>query len=122
MEDSACMFHFARARDRSLADEVHLIEADRGGVRELAINHVRADWSGRTVLRLAYPDHIEFDDVLSLSSPRVIDSAPFYLRILYDANWRGRRGTAVCEVAYPHRLRWPILGRMIEMSIHRRQG
>ena len=24
---------------------------------------------------------------------------------------------ALCEIAYPHRLRWPLLGRMIEMSI-----
>ena len=57
------------------------------------------------------------DDVLSLGNPRLIDSSPFYLRLIYDATTRGKAGTAFCEVAYPHRLRWPILGRMIEMSI-----
>ena len=51
----------------------------------------------------------------------MIDSSPFYLRIMYDASLRGTQcGRAFCEVAYPHRLRWPVLGRMIEMSIDKR--
>ena len=33
----------------------------------------------------------------------------------------GERTTAFCELAYPHRVRWPILGRMIEMSFDKRQ-
>jgi len=56
-------------------------------------------------------------DALELSNPRLIDSSPFYLRMIFDASCRGRPAQAFCEVAYPHRLRWPILGRMIEMSV-----
>ena len=43
---------------------------------------------------------------------------PFYLRLVHDALLPdGATATAFCEIAYPHRLRWPLLGRMIEMSI-----
>ena len=66
---------------------------------------------------LAYPDRLKMSDVMELSQPQVIDSSPFYLRLTYDVMCRGKRGSAFCEVAYPHRLRWPVLGRMIEMSI-----
>ena len=41
-------------------------------------------------------------------------------RVVYDAALRNVRGTAFCEVAYPHRLRCPVLGRILEMSIDRR--
>ena len=39
------------------------------------------------------------------------------MRLIYAAD---HGGTAFCEIAYPHRLRWPVLGRMIEMSIDKR--
>jgi hypothetical protein len=55
---------------------------------------------------------------LQLVNPKVVDASPFYLRLAYDASLRGISATAFCEIAYPHRLRWPILGRMIEMSIN----
>ncbi|MGH7178959.1 MAG: hypothetical protein ACREJC_16400, partial [Tepidisphaeraceae bacterium] len=118
--DSCVTFHFARPRDRDLPDEVHLVEAENGGIRQVPIARVTADWSRRTPVLLAYPDSVRFDDVLNLSNPRVIDSSPFYMRLAYDADHRRRRGNALCEIAYPHRLRWPILGRMIEMSIDKR--
>ena len=83
---------------------------------------VTADWSGRTRVHLGYPRTIAFDDVLRLRTCARSDVAPFYMRLIYDAELRGsgRREQVLCEIAYPHRLRWPILGRMIEMSIDRR--
>jgi hypothetical protein len=42
------------------------------------------------------------------------------LRLTYEVRGvDGREAKAFCEVAYPNRLRWPVLGRMIELSIHR---
>ncbi|MFI5381920.1 MAG: hypothetical protein ACHRHE_21700 [Tepidisphaerales bacterium] len=118
--DRVATFHYARPRDRRLGDEVHLIEADAAGIRDLPVARVTADWSQKTRLWLAYPAELRFDDILCLSNPRVIDSAPFYMRLVYEAAFKGQRGSALCEVAYPHRLLWPVLGRMIEMSIERR--
>lgn len=119
-EDAACTFHYARPQDSRLADEVHLVEADEAGTRELPIAHASSDWSGITGSLLRYPKQLSLDDQLLLSNPRVVDSSPFYMRLIYDAKVRDRMGKAFCEIAYPHRLRWPILGRMIEMSIDRR--
>lgn len=117
LDDGVHTFQFARPRDQQLCDEVHLIEADEHAMSDVPVNRVESDWSRQTALRLAYPDHLRMDDRLTLRNPRVIDSSPFYLRLIYDAVARGKSGTAFCEVAYPHRLRWPVLGRMIEMSI-----
>lgn len=119
-EDTVHTFHFARAKDPNLADEVHLIAADATGMREVPIACVEADWARRTAMWLRYPDSVRFENALWLSKPRVIDSSPFYLRCTYDAACADRHGRAFCEIAYPHRLRWPVLGRMIEMSIDKR--
>ena len=112
-------FHHAAPRDPSLPAESHLIRADESGVEELDVSRERitVDWRKRTALLLRYPRALAFGNALRLSRPRVVDSAPFYMRLTYQAESHGKRGTAFCEVAYPHRLRWPILGRMIEMSI-----
>jgi carotenoid 1,2-hydratase len=119
LEDAVSTFHFARPRDRRLPDEVHLLHADAEGVRELAARAEGA-WDARTAVGLGYPRELRLGPHLRLSSPRVVDSSPFYLRLTYDADVSGRTGRAFCEVAYPHRLRWPVLGRMIELSIERR--
>jgi carotenoid 1,2-hydratase len=119
-EESVFTFHYAIPRDPSLPAEIHLVEANVDGIRDTQVRCASAAWDRRTILNLAYPSSLAFDDVLQLTSPRVIDSSPFYLRLIYDAAGRGKKGIAFCEVAYPHRLRYPILGRMIEMSIEKR--
>jgi carotenoid 1,2-hydratase len=119
-DDLACTFHSARAKNPELADEVHLIEADATGTREVPIAVVEGAWFRRTATLLRYPAELRFENTLWLSNARLIDSSPFYLRLMYDAQHDDRRGRAFCEVAYPHRLSWPILGRMIEMSIDKR--
>lgn len=119
LDDRAVTFHFARAKDRSLPDEIHLIEASGDGAVELPVKKASADWAGRSREWLNYPKSVRFDDLLALENPRIVDSSPFYMRLIYDARWRGKKGTSFCEIAYPHRLRWPVLGRMIEMSINK---
>lgn len=118
-DDAVYTFHYARPKNGKLPDEVHLVEADATGVREIDIRGVKADWSRISPMMLQYPSEVALGGVMKLSNPQLIDSAPFYMRLIYEADVRGRRGTALCEVAYPHRLRWPVLGRMIEMSITR---
>jgi carotenoid 1,2-hydratase len=119
LEDEAFTFHYARARDLRIGNEIHLLHAARDAIREIPVGNLKCDWS-RSRLGLNYPHEVVMDDVVRLTHPRVIDASPFYMRLMYDAVCRGRAGSAFCEVAYPQRLRWPILGRMIEMSIDRR--
>jgi carotenoid 1,2-hydratase len=120
-DDGMYTFHFARPADGRLPDEVHLIRADAAGQHVVAAPAASLDWDRRTGFGLAYPSEITFSSRLRLTHPRVVDSAPFYMRLVYDAAIDGgaRSGRAFCEVAYPHRLRWPVIGRMIEMSIFR---
>jgi carotenoid 1,2-hydratase len=123
LADRVLTFHYARPKDAALPDEIHLMQADERTFGPVAVDAVTADWAGAS-LGLAYPKSLAFDDKLTLAAPRVIDRAPFYLRLQYQAGGAltgGAAGaTAFCEIAYPHRLRWPVLGRMIEMSIDKR--
>ncbi len=121
MEDHVAMFHFAQPKDATIADEIHLLEAEPFGIREHQVHRFNADWCRRTSTLLHYPAWVEAGP-LQLINPKVIDASPFYLRLSYDASLRGTSATAFCEIAYPHRLRWPILGRMIEMSINADKG
>ncbi len=117
IDDEVMTFHYAIPKNRRLEPEVHLIHAKADGVTALAVQQAVCDWIGWSKVGLRYPKNLAFDASLVLSNPRVIDAAPFYLRLMYDATMNGKSTTAFCEVAYPSRLRWPILGRMIEMSI-----
>ena len=111
-------FHHAEPRDPALRPETHLLGVGGPGVTP-ENPPASLDYSARSLAAggLAFPRSVDLGDALSLRRPRVVDAAPFYLRLQYDAVSRGERGRAFCEVAHPHRLRWPVLGRMIEMSI-----
>ncbi len=120
-DEAVELFHLAEPREAGLPNEVHFLAADSEAVvEEEGDNNFRStdwDWRGLGATLLRYPQEISFTGEPRLRDPRVVDAAPFYLRLTYDA---GRGRTAFCEAAHPHRLRWPILGRMIEMSIDKR--
>jgi carotenoid 1,2-hydratase len=118
MPDQAVMFHYAQTRDPQVENEVHLLESQHLIQGELPVNRFNADWNRRSKWLLKYPSWVETGP-LKLVNARVIDESPFYLRLCYQASVRDVTGTAFCEIGYPHRLRWPVLGRMIEMSIRR---
>jgi carotenoid 1,2-hydratase len=118
LNDHAVMFHFAEPKDANQPDDIHLLEIDPFGLRELPVDRFNADWNRKTTTLLRYPAWVEAGS-LQLVNPKIIDASPFYLRLVYDASIRGASGQAFCEIAYPHRLRWPMLGRMIEMSIRK---
>ncbi|MFN4242834.1 MAG: hypothetical protein ACK4PI_06305 [Tepidisphaerales bacterium] len=121
--DDACYtFHYAVPRDARLPPEPHVLRiTPDAGVADVspAPDAVRGRFDRHSALALAYPASLDLS-VMRLAEPRVVDNTPFYLRLTYTAECEGRRGTAFCEVAYPHRLRWPVLGRMIEMSFDQR--
>ena len=122
-DDGMLAFHYARPRRRRLGDEVSLVRADEKGVREVPVTLTRSDWSGRSALAVRYPTrlHLKAGDVatgdIKLESPRVIHATAFQLRLIYEAQFGDRRGEALCEVGYPRRLTWPVIGRMIQRSI-----
>lgn len=139
LRDEVLAFHFARPKDDRLADEIHVLHGvagdgvaeggagggggfgDGGSLTDLPAGRAWGEFDARSSWRLAYPSSLALGNTLELTQPRVIDSTPFYLRVSYAARANtpagSRSGTALCEVAYPHRLRWPVLGRMVEMSI-----
>jgi carotenoid 1,2-hydratase len=120
LESRVLTFHLAAPRDRSLPPETHLIDANLESFQERTDQHWEYPIDRRGGSGLGYPSTLQYGNQLTLSEPRVIDSTPFYLRLIYRAAIPGQPATnALCEIAYPHRLRWPVLGRMIEMSIHR---
>ena len=116
MEDHAAMFQFAQPRDLNQPDDIHMHEADSFGLRELPVDRFNADWSRKTKGLLRYPAWVEAG-AMQLVNPRVIDATPFSIRLIYDASVRGASGQACCEVAYPNRLVWPLIGKRIEKSI-----
>lgn len=128
-DDRLLSFHFSRGRDPTVGNQIIAIrgQADQPDLTQNDVPLARFRFSRRTAMGLSYPAAASLGvaaegDVLRLTRGRVIDSQPFYLRLIYDAVLDGdssRPATALCEVAYPHRLRWPILGRMIELSIER---
>ena len=117
--DRVTTFHAATPIDPHLPQELHLMESDNTGAHVISATSSHGDWNRLSSMLLRYPGSWSIDDRLTLRNPKVIDSTPFYLRLLYDATLNGRSTQAFCEIAYPHRLRWPVLGRMIEMSIDR---
>ncbi|HMB95685.1 MAG TPA: hypothetical protein VKK61_06565 [Tepidisphaeraceae bacterium] len=82
LEDSACAFH--------IAPSLIFVEADAAGLRETRIACMEFDWQS------ALPRIIDFDGVLSISNPRLLEIAP--ARARYDAVWRGRSGEAICGI------------------------
>lgn len=121
-EDACYTFHYAVPQDPDLPPEPHMLRVTpRAGVEDVspAARSVNASFNRRSSLLLAYPGRLELGP-MHLMQPRIVDNTPFYLRLTYAADCEGRTGRAFCEVAYPHRLRWPVLGRMIEMSFDQR--
>ena len=119
LADRVVGFQLAEAADTASPPEVHLFEADAAGERDVD-REATWTWARRVPPLLSYLKTLDVPGWLTLTNPRVVDSSPFYLRLVYDADAGGERGSAFVEVAYPHRLRVPILGRMIEMSIDKR--
>ena len=122
MADRALVFHRVEPVRRILGPDIHLVDASPNELFDARPAWTTSTgWNLHTRLRLSYLEAATYEEALRLERPRVVDAAPFYLRLIYDAVIDGSPGgTAFCQIAYPHRLRWPVLGRMIEMSIDKR--
>jgi len=82
LEDAMCAFQISQSPT--------LIEADASGVRHVEIGAYACDWQSPV------PSAIQFDDLLSLLNPQLLDSLP--TRAVYDAVWRGREAKALCTI------------------------
>jgi len=124
-DDGMFAFHYARPRRRRLGDEVSLVQHDASGVRQVPVKLARTNWSGRTARAVRYPTrlHLRTMDAapveIRLEAPRVIHATHYRLLLTYEARFGQRTGKAFCEVGYPRRLTWPVVGRMIENSIEK---
>ena len=121
LPDRVYTFHVDRPRRRSAPDAARLLHADATGLREVEGEAIRIDWSRSRGVGLAYPSAISFGSRLSLRDPQLVDSSQFRMRIRYHAAAHGgsEAAAAFCEVAHPHRLQWPVVGRVVGRSIHR---
>jgi hypothetical protein len=81
-----------------------LLQIDASGERSLDAGEMNIDWRA-TPLRVGAPPRVTFADYLDLSNPRVLDANAVSAIVLYDATAGGEKGTALCEVIYPVRLR-----------------
>jgi hypothetical protein len=119
-------FQYARGRRKRMGDELTVVQADADGMREVPVTLTRTDWSGRTALAVRYPTRLCLSAVggapgeIRLESPCVVHSTCCYLRLTYEARFGQRTGQAFCEVGYPRRLTWPVVGRIIERSLQKR--
>jgi hypothetical protein len=118
-DDFALTFECAFPRDAAVPEEVRLIEADAAGAREVPVRRARVCWNRWSAAGLRWPGEIGLEletpdrRELELSGGRVIDSGACSVRASYTA---AGLGAATCEVVYPHRLTWPVLGRMVRMN------
>lgn len=107
-EDRVLAFQMVRPRDRRLQDQIHIIEGSAQELRELEAGNIAVSFSAHTRLRLGYPSEIVLGETVKLARARVIDSSPYYVRLVYEALYHGKKGRAFCEAVYPRRLRWPL--------------
>jgi len=118
-DDRTLAFHVAVPKDPSLPIERHMLSADAQSFTALpAVPTI--DWANRSSCGIRYPSIVRFENMLTLSQPRVIDASPFFLRLQYEAHAGAQRGSAFCEVVKPSRLRLPVVGRLIERSIEKK--
>jgi len=118
-ENQAVSFQIASATQPGGIDQAHLFVADRAGIGAIGVPRIAWGPERFTAWGLAYPTAVDLGPTLILRQPRVLDSSPFCLRLKYDAFVGGEAASAFCNIVYPHRLGWPILGRFIERSIER---
>ena len=60
---------------------------------------------------------MNFGPDLLLRQPRVIDSSPFSIRVIYDAYVFGEQASALCDIQHPPRLAHPFFSPIIQRSI-----
>jgi hypothetical protein len=116
--DAAYAFQFARPSEPALPDEVCLVESTVDGSREIPVSRASCEGLRASRRSVAFPRTFALDDALQLHNPRVIGSSAVHARLVYDAVCHGGRcGEAMCAIVEPRRLRLPVLGRLIEMSL-----
>lgn len=88
------------ALDRGGPQEVRVLRCSRDGLEEIKDGPARLDWAGETGVSRPYPRELVAGMRLQLCEPRVIESTPDYIRLIYQATANGgtESGTAFCDV------------------------
>ena len=101
-------FHHVQPRNRRADPEFHLIEINESGVaRESKVGTNDVVWQypmSRGALP-KYPSEARFGSALHLTDGRGISASKWDVQAMYNAEYRGKRGRALCTMIYPRRLR-----------------
>lgn len=116
-DDGLTLFQHLEPIARGRPGACCVIELDANGRRESMGNASTIRSTRRTPLGLTYPEQLGLLDRLQLQRPQLIDAGLYSARVSYTATTAsGAEGIAFCEIVFPQRLRWPVIGRMIEQS------
>jgi hypothetical protein len=102
--------------------DAHIVVADDSEIRVIQAPLVAMNGQRRTAWGLTYPTAIDMDRGLVLRQPRVIDSSPIAVKLVYEAFWEGNPVIAYCEMMSLHRMDWPgIRGKLLQDMNQRSQ-
>ncbi len=90
-------------------DEFIAVAADDACARRIGGARCFCDWNRRTWRGLAFPAAVNFGDSLLLRRPRIVDSSPASLQLVFDAYLDGETCKAWGEIVYPGRLHSPLV-------------
>jgi hypothetical protein len=116
-DNQAVAFQITTPSQPDQVDEAHVFKADHSAAGAIAAPRITWGSDRFTAWGLSYPTAVDIGRTLILRQPRLLDCSPFCMRLMYDAFVDGESASALCQIVYPHRLTWPILGRWIEKSI-----
>ena len=91
--------NFLAADDRAI-----VFAADESGIREIDDSAISAQWDRQSLWSPPYATSLDFGRWLVLRNPRIANSSPASLAIVYDAYIDGQQSPAWVEIDYPNRL------------------
>jgi hypothetical protein len=87
-----------------------IIGVDAGGARDEQVQGTISSWDRQGIIG-RYPREIQFGQLLTLDTPKVLMASLFDIRLTYTAHWADRSARAFCRIVNWKRLRSPWLGR-----------
>jgi hypothetical protein len=115
LANQSIAFQISDSTNDDPTHDAHVVVTDNSDIRVIQAPLFATSDQQRTAWGLTYPNAIDTDCGLVLRQPRVIDSSPIAVKLLYEAFWQGNPVIAYCEMSYLHRMDWPgIRGKMLK--------
>jgi hypothetical protein len=102
-EDRLLAFHVTEPIRPHLPEKAQIVEGGAEGLQHNRLGAWSIDWGVRVSRGINYPVTVTLGERLRLSNPRLLDSNHHQLRLEYDAEGEGAKGTAFCEVVHPQK-------------------